>query len=144
MEVMALVAAVALALTLLLVAIILRIWSVVVPHRVKSSLAAYKVSPPMVTSADKTRENATVRTMVVLGSGGHTTEILKLMKRLNRSVYTPIAFVVAETDKTSQEKTALDWKPSAADEFVIIPRSREVGSASFFNVVVRCGYGRNY
>jgi hypothetical protein len=96
-----------------------RIWAVIVPARVKSvSGSAY--------AARSRGGGATVRVMAVLGSGGHTTELLKLMKRLKRDVYTPITFVVAETDKTSADKTRLDWKPSAADSFVVIPRSREV------------------
>ncbi|KAI9984005.1 hypothetical protein PInf_005295 [Phytophthora infestans] len=70
-----------------------------------------------------------IRVMAVLGSGGHTTELLKLMKRLKREIYTPITFVVAETDKTSQAKTELDWKPTQRDSFAIIPRSREVGQS---------------
>uniref|UniRef100_H3G545 UDP-N-acetylglucosamine transferase subunit ALG14 n=2 Tax=Phytophthora ramorum TaxID=164328 RepID=H3G545_PHYRM len=70
-----------------------------------------------------------IRVMAVLGSGGHTTELLKLMKRLKREMYTPITFVVAETDKTSQAKTELDWKPTETDSFAIIPRSREVGQS---------------
>jgi beta-1,4-N-acetylglucosaminyltransferase len=37
--------------------------------------------------------------------------------------------VVAATDKTSQEKTQLDWKPTARDAFLVIPRSREVGQS---------------
>jgi beta-1,4-N-acetylglucosaminyltransferase len=65
--------------------------------------------------------------MVVLGSGGHTTEMLKLIKRIDHNIYTPITFIIAETDKTSIEKTIIDWKPSTNDIFVKIPRSREVG-----------------
>lgn len=99
--------------------LVLRIWVVAVPDRVKGSSAKRQAAA---------RRTGGVRVMAVLGSGGHTTELLKLMKRLKRDVYAPIAFVVAETDKTSQEKTELDWKPSPADSFVIIPRSREVRS----------------
>ncbi|TMW68929.1 hypothetical protein Poli38472_001085 [Pythium oligandrum] len=114
---------VALVLTALLV--LLRIWLVIVPQRIKVSQKAYA------TVHDKKQPTTkhTVMTMVVLGSGGHTTEILKLMKKMKRDVYTPIVFVVAETDKTSREKTMIDFKPSAQDSFVIIPRSREVGQS---------------
>lgn len=116
---LALVVRLAAALCVLSVLLAVRVWAVIVPARVKSG--------PGSTYAARSRVGgATVRVMAVLGSGGHTTELLKLMKRLKRDVYTPITFVVAETDKTSADKTRLDWKPSAADSFVVIPRSREV------------------
>lgn len=117
-------------LALLSLAIASRIWNVVVPARVKLSVAAYKAASPQPSSSDSGKKEpaigAKMRTMVVLGSGGHTTEMLKLMKRFDRDVYSPIAFVVAATDRTSQEKTEIDWQPRAVDTFVIIPRSREV------------------
>ncbi|KAI9918201.1 hypothetical protein PsorP6_013303 [Peronosclerospora sorghi] len=116
-----------------LVVLVLRLWRVLVPRRVKVSLRSYE-SPAFhqqnasqIQTHDPTKRQ--VRVLVVLGSGGHTTEMLKLIKRLNRQVYTPITFVVAETDKTSQTKTELDWKPSATDSFAMIPRSREVGQS---------------
>ncbi|KAG6614903.1 UDP-N-acetylglucosamine transferase subunit ALG14 [Phytophthora cinnamomi] len=108
----------------------LRVWQVVVPRRVKASVASY--SKPLFHRQKRGNGKAAgrqIRVMAVLGSGGHTTELLKLMKRLKRDVYTPITFVVAETDKTSQAKTELDWKPTDADAFAIIPRSREVGQS---------------
>ncbi|CAH0520480.1 unnamed protein product [Peronospora belbahrii] len=106
------------ALCMLLIAImllLLRVWQVVIPLRIKVT-------------------QRHVRVMAVLGSGGHTTELLKLMKRLKRDVYTPFTFVVAETDKTSQVKTELDWKPAEIDSFATIPRSREVGQSWFSSV----------
>ncbi|RLN27340.1 hypothetical protein BBJ28_00013108 [Nothophytophthora sp. Chile5] len=115
-----------LALAALLLA--LRIWLVVVPRRVKASVASYASplfhQPPKLHKSETPGRRVRIRVMAVLGSGGHTTELLKLMKRLRREVYTPITFVVAETDKTSQAKTELDWKPTSADSFAIIPRSR--------------------
>lgn len=125
----------ALVLALLSLAIASRIWNTVVPSRVKLSVEAYKASfPPAISSSAKSDKEPTngankVRTMVVLGSGGHTTEMLKLMKRFDRDTYSPIAFVVAATDKTSQEKTVIDWQPRDVDSFVVIPRSREVSMA---------------
>ncbi|RHY29600.1 hypothetical protein DYB32_005018, partial [Aphanomyces invadans] len=51
-----------------------------------------------------------IRTLVVLGSGGHTTEMLKLIKRLSVEQYTPLAFVVAASDHTSEEKARMERK----------------------------------
>ncbi|ETN14948.1 hypothetical protein PPTG_07188 [Phytophthora nicotianae INRA-310] len=108
----------------------LRVWQVVVPQRVKAPISSY--SKPFFHHQNATndkKKKRQIRVMAVLGSGGHTTELLKLMKRLKREIYTPITFVVAETDKTSQTKTELDWKPNDKDSFAIIPRSREVGQS---------------
>lgn len=115
---------------LLVLAAVLRVWLVLVPKRLKISISEYRAGADASKSPQKSAQDkpATVRTMVVLGSGGHTTEMLKLMKQLKRDVYTPFTFVVAETDKTSKDKVTLDWQPSAADQFVFIPRSREVST----------------
>ncbi|OQR82943.1 UDP-N-acetylglucosamine transferase subunit ALG14 [Achlya hypogyna] len=76
----------------------------------------------------KTTPSDSFRTLVVLGSGGHTTEMLKLIKRLQRSRYTPLAFVVAATDHTSREK-AKQERQNPDITFFEIPRSREVGQS---------------
>ncbi|XP_029004319.1 UDP-N-acetylglucosamine transferase subunit ALG14 homolog [Betta splendens] len=72
-----------------------------------------------------------ITVLVVAGSGGHTTEILRLMECLS-SAYTPRHYVIADSDKMSEEKICtfessrnqLDSKT----QFTIcrIPRSREV------------------
>ncbi|KAK1943341.1 UDP-N-acetylglucosamine transferase subunit ALG14 [Phytophthora citrophthora] len=118
---------------LLLAAVLLalRVWFVVVPQRVKAPVSSYIKPLFHHENATKNKKNRSeIRVMAVLGSGGHTTELLKLMKKLKREIYTPITFVVAETDKTSQAKTELDWKPTQKDSFAIIPRSREVCQCS--------------
>ncbi len=45
-----------------------------------------------------------LKTLVVLGSGGHTTEMLDLIKNLNPDRYGPIVLVVANTDTTSLQR----------------------------------------
>lgn len=81
-----------------------------------------------------------LRTLLVLGSGGHTAELLSLVSHLPRGVYEPRTFVRADTDLTSEARvrqaeahqlkeaglTAADYPPST---FVAIPRSREVGQS---------------
>ncbi|KAE9042347.1 hypothetical protein PR003_g13674 [Phytophthora rubi] len=133
MELLGLLLRLAAALLLVAVLLVLRVWQVVVPHRVKASVASYSKPLFHLQNASKSRNvkaaGRQIRVMAVLGSGGHTTELLKLMKRLKREVYTPITFVVAETDKTSQAKTELDWNPTETDSFAVIPRSREVGQS---------------
>lgn len=72
--------------------------------------------------------------LVVAGSGGHTTEILRLLGSLS-SAYSPRHYVIADTDKMSAnkinsfEQNRADRDPGTMHrEYVIhrIPRSREV------------------
>jgi beta-1,4-N-acetylglucosaminyltransferase len=76
------------------------------------------------------------RTLIVLGSGGHTAEMLALVEGLEPSKYSPLVWVVAETDKTSlprlQRETATacgGLLKSQSQQFETIPRSREVGQS---------------
>ncbi|TDH74049.1 hypothetical protein CCR75_008186 [Bremia lactucae] len=116
-------------LILLAVLLALRVWLVIIPRRIKVPISSYLNPLFHQLHVDNRKKRRRIRVMAVLGSGGHTTELLKLMKNLKRAVYTPITFVVAKTDNTSQAKTELDWKPTIKDSFVVIPRSREVGQS---------------
>ncbi|XP_020494258.1 UDP-N-acetylglucosamine transferase subunit ALG14 homolog [Labrus bergylta] len=71
-----------------------------------------------------------VTVLVVAGSGGHTTEILRLMECLSEA-YTPRHYVIADTDRMSEEKINTfesSKQHSKESQFTIcrIPRSREV------------------
>ncbi|KAM7444664.1 UDP-N-acetylglucosamine transferase subunit [Porites harrisoni] len=71
-----------------------------------------------------------VKVMVVAGSGGHTTEMMRLLGSLS-SYYQPRIYIVAETDKMSVEKITSFEKEKTnrgSSEFKVlrIPRSREV------------------
>ncbi|XP_044288433.1 UDP-N-acetylglucosamine transferase subunit ALG14 homolog isoform X2 [Varanus komodoensis] len=55
------------------------------------------------TSGARVPRNAAVALLVVAGSGGHTMEILRLLSSLSQS-YSPIHYVLAESDKMSEEK----------------------------------------
>jgi len=72
-----------------------------------------------------------IPTVVVLGSGGHTTEILQLLQSLNPSYYTPLTFIVAQTDTTSLKRVeaAASAHRRHPDAVHSIPRSREVGQS---------------
>ncbi|XP_065783845.1 UDP-N-acetylglucosamine transferase subunit ALG14 isoform X2 [Muntiacus reevesi] len=72
--------------------------------------------------------------LVVAGSGGHTTEILRLLENLS-DAYSPRHYIVADTDEMSThkinsfEQNRADRNPSATfPEYYVhrIPRSREV------------------
>ena len=48
--------------------------------------------------------HASTSLVAILGSGGHTTEMLKLVGALTSSEYNPRTFVYANTDDMSPEK----------------------------------------
>eukprot|EP01087_Luapelamoeba_hula_P000188 TRINITY_DN10117_c0_g1_i2.p1 TRINITY_DN10117_c0_g1~~TRINITY_DN10117_c0_g1_i2.p1 ORF type:complete len:279 (-),score=27.76 TRINITY_DN10117_c0_g1_i2:85-921(-) len=102
-------------------------------------------------------DGPTASIMAVLGSGGHTAEMLKLMGALDcRNRYTPRHYVIAATDPNSRHKlnafeatltettstttttTPGDTTPQQAQAPTMflhtIPRSREVGQ-SFFSAL---------
>lgn len=84
-----------------------------------------------------------VRTSLVLGSGGHTTEMLRLVKSLDRTIYTPRTYYIASSDKFSEEKlVAFEEAANEKEEaerkerevmkdwrIVYVPRAREVGQS---------------
>lgn len=81
------------------------------------------------TKSPKKPRGHTLNTVIVLGSGGHTTEMLKLLKNFNFSRYTPTTFVLSHSDTTSIEKV-ISFKLQNIDlnyvRWIRIYRSREV------------------
>jgi hypothetical protein len=75
-----------------------------------------------------TRTPLPIKTLVVLGSGGHTTEMLQMIQQLNPKVYDPLIYVIASTDDTSERRVqALGGRLPSKTYY--IPRSREVGQS---------------
>lgn len=106
-----------------------------------------------ISSTDSTTKKG-LKTLIVLGSGGHTTEMLDLIKHLNPDRYSPIIIIVANTDTTSLQRVQAypDTLPiknkeklveisngsngSTGDQQIYrIPRSREVGQSYFTSVL---------
>ena len=80
-----------------------------------------------------------VRTLVVLGSGGHTAEMLALLRRLDRARFAPLLYVLATTDHTSAQRLEAferDHAPPGARAPTLfrLPRSREVGQSYLTSV----------
>lgn len=88
-------------------------------------------------------QDSKVSTLVVLGSGGHTTEMLHLLSKIQTQRYQPLFYVLADTDHTSKAKfEASPLAPRAAD-YIRIPRAREVGESwawSLVKTVYACIY----
>ena len=78
------------------------------------------------------------RTMVVLGSGGHTSEMLSLLRNLNIKKYSPMIFVASNTDKFSEKRLHSWQRKYRSDEnpykVRYISRSREVNQPFFTTI----------
>ncbi|KAG6550323.1 hypothetical protein Mapa_008286 [Marchantia paleacea] len=87
---------------------------------------------PLVQSEGTRKRN--LKTLIVLGSGGHTAEILHIIERLNFEHYFPRCYIAAVTDnhslakakKLEEEKAGEDAKHCS---YYRIYRSREVGQS---------------
>ncbi|NWV01873.1 ALG14 transferase, partial [Upupa epops] len=81
-----------------------------------------------------------VKVLVVAGSGGHTTEILRLLSCLSES-YSPRHYVFADSDKMSEakirsfEQERAETFPNSQFTLDRIPRSREVRQSWTSSVV---------
>ncbi|PIC36067.1 hypothetical protein B9Z55_015202 [Caenorhabditis nigoni] len=71
----------------------------------------------------------------VLGSGGHTTEMLELIKHFGEEFETR-TYIIADTDTISEDKAKEHEKSRNNEKFVIerIPRAREVGQSYFTSI----------
>ncbi|KAF2360572.1 Oligosaccharide biosynthesis protein Alg14-like [Trinorchestia longiramus] len=72
-------------------------------------------------------EGSTIKTLVVLGSGGHTGEMLKLINGLDTSRYRPFVFVVAKTDQLSQDRLK-QLQEKKSDERNQVPEMGDVAT----------------
>ncbi|GKY91974.1 hypothetical protein MPSEU_000169000 [Mayamaea pseudoterrestris] len=82
-----------------------------------------------------------MRTLVVLGSGGHTTEMLSLIDSLEATKYSPMLYCKASSDTTSlqrlqQSKTYMNQVKTTASSISVydVPRAREVGQSYLTSV----------
>lgn len=74
------------------------------------------------------------KTLIVLGSGGHTTEMLKILHEINKDNYTPRIYVAADSDKNSYNKV-IEFEGTSTDhKFIKIFRSRNVGQSYFTSI----------
>lgn len=71
-----------------------------------------------------TRQKA-IKTLIILGSGGHSTEMMLMTKHLNTNYYHPLEYCRASTDTTSEMRL----KSTNAVVVHTIPRAREVGQS---------------
>lgn len=83
------------------------------------------------------RQTKPAKTLIVLGSGGHTAEIMAIVRKLNKANYSPRYYILASSDRTSATKV-LDYEEPATStsdyELFRINRSRHVGQSYFSSV----------
>lgn len=100
---------------------------------------ALKTSNNVVRILPKQPKDKCVSTMIVVGSGGHTTEMLQLMRVMTPSLYCPRTYVMASSDTTSEFKVHVleEYLATKASRkyrkysIFKIPRSRQVGQSFF-------------
>jgi len=95
--------------------------------RISSCLPAYQSKRPREPRGRSSDGRKTVKTMIFFGSGGHTTEMIRLVQNLDPNKYEPVTFAIGHTDVTSQGKVRaarLPLEPRA--RWLRIYRNREV------------------
>ncbi|KAJ1526077.1 hypothetical protein ONE63_009242 [Megalurothrips usitatus] len=98
-----------------------------------------KTSSNVVKILPKQPKDKSMNTMIVIGSGGHTTEMLRLVKAMTPSLYCPRTYVMASSDATSEFKVHVLEEHLATKasrkyrkySIFKIPRSRDVGQSFF-------------
>ncbi|OAD60437.1 UDP-N-acetylglucosamine transferase subunit ALG14 like protein [Eufriesea mexicana] len=72
--------------------------------------------------------------MIVLGSGGHTAEMMRILKYLSLKNYSPRIYVYADTDLMSIEKIKNLEKNNIDYKTIKIHRSREVHQSYYTSI----------
>ncbi|CAK1596236.1 unnamed protein product [Parnassius mnemosyne] len=78
------------------------------------------------------------KTIICIGSGGHTSEILRLMSNLNTRKFGPRLYILADSDTSSEVKIHNMENGSTSYTLCRIPRSRNVKqtySSSIFTTI---------
>ncbi|KAI9292592.1 UDP-N-acetylglucosamine transferase subunit ALG14 [Neoconidiobolus thromboides FSU 785] len=105
--------------------------------------------PSLIKNSSKTETTQnSIKTLCFLGSGGHTAEMIELLKSLQISNYTPRTYLIGEGDSLSLSKI-IDFENETQVEYskyklYTIPRARQVGQSwittpfSTFKTLVSC------
>lgn len=100
---------------------------------------AIKTANTVVKILPQQPSDKSMRTMIVMGSGGHTTEMYRLVSAMTPSLYSPRTYVMASSDTTSEFKVHCLEEHLASKatrkfrkySIFKIPRSRSVGQSFF-------------
>lgn len=80
------------------------------------------------------KSKKSIRTLIVIGSGGHTAEMLRLMNKMDKLKFIPRLYILADTDTTScnqieSNESGTDWSIAS------IPRSRHVNQSYLTSIL---------
>nr|XP_033327159.1 UDP-N-acetylglucosamine transferase subunit ALG14 homolog [Megalopta genalis] len=75
-----------------------------------------------------------VKTLIILGSGGHTAEMIRILSYLEFKNYSPRIYVHADTDVISVEKVQDLEKDNTDYKIIKIQRSREIRQSYFTSI----------
>ncbi|XP_004932471.1 UDP-N-acetylglucosamine transferase subunit ALG14 homolog [Bombyx mori] len=79
-------------------------------------------------------QDSNLRTIFCIGSGGHTTELLRFMRNLNCRKYYPRLYILADNDINSESKIFEAENKQSTYLLNKIPRSRKVNQSYFSSV----------
>ncbi|XP_050684488.1 UDP-N-acetylglucosamine transferase subunit ALG14 homolog [Leptidea sinapis] len=71
-------------------------------------------------------EKKSLKVILCIGSGGHTTELLKIVTKMNLTKYSPRLYMMADSDNNSEAKINSAEKDTKDYQICKIPRSRNV------------------
>jgi len=76
------------------------------------------------------RRATSAKTLIVMGSGGHTAEMVELLSGMDFNHFSPRIYVIAETDETSSQRVrqleTIRKTDTREHDVLFISRSREV------------------
>ncbi|XP_014208661.1 UDP-N-acetylglucosamine transferase subunit ALG14 homolog [Copidosoma floridanum] len=84
---------------------------------------------------DHLKRTKPAKTLIVLGSGGHTTEILRIVEQLNGKKYKPRIYLKAKSDEISENKVKQVETNTKDYKLIDISRSREVGQSYLTSIL---------
>ncbi|XP_050679252.1 UDP-N-acetylglucosamine transferase subunit ALG14 homolog [Leptidea sinapis] len=73
-----------------------------------------------------TVEKRSLKVILCIGSGGHTTELLKIVAQMNFNKYSPRLYMMADSDNNSETKIIFTEKDTKDYQICKIPKSRNV------------------
>ncbi|KAI5651920.1 oligosaccharide biosynthesis protein alg14 like domain-containing protein [Phthorimaea operculella] len=82
----------------------------------------------------KLESTENLRTILCIGSGGHTTELLRIVKNFDSNKYVPRLYIVADNDVSSEVKIHTSEQGQNKYALSRIPRSRNVNQSYLSSV----------
>lgn len=78
--------------------------------------------------------NGPAKTMIILGSGGHTAEMIRILRYLHFNNYSPRTYVYADTDETSMEKVKMLEGSNTDYKTIKVRRCREIHQSYYMSI----------